>query len=144
MTQKITIDNLSCLCSSVINKDRIAYILYPLDIFADWIKSAAKIWCDHCGYNRNGLAERVQSVAGTRCAKRRSLFQGSKYVMRTSTNTFIASDTSVCIDYLNVTMTQKIDFPENLFGTCRNAFPASDTFVWIDGNKWRCHTLLQL
>lgn len=42
MTQKITIDNLNCLCSSVINKDRIAYILYPLDILADWIKSAAK------------------------------------------------------------------------------------------------------
>ena len=42
MTQKIKIGNLDCLCSSVINKKRIAYILYPLDILSEWIEPAAE------------------------------------------------------------------------------------------------------
>lgn len=42
MTQKIKIGNLDCLCSSVINKERIAYILYPLDILSEWIEPAAE------------------------------------------------------------------------------------------------------
>ena len=42
MTQKIKIGNLNCLCSSVINKERIAYILYPLDILSEWIEPAAE------------------------------------------------------------------------------------------------------
>lgn len=42
MTQKIKIGNLSCLCSSVINKEKIAYILYPLDILGNWIEPAAE------------------------------------------------------------------------------------------------------
>ena len=42
MTQKIKIGNLNCLCSSVINKERIAYILYPLDILSEWIETAAE------------------------------------------------------------------------------------------------------
>ena len=62
--------------------------------------------------------------------------------METCADTFIAPDTGVCIDYLDVTVAKKIDFPENLFGTRRDTFPACDTIVWIDGNKWRCHTLL--
>ena len=41
MTQKIKIGNLNTLCSSVINKNRIAYILYPLDTLSDWIEPAA-------------------------------------------------------------------------------------------------------
>lgn len=42
MTQKINIDSLSCLCSSRIRTDRIAYILYPLDILSDWLEPAAE------------------------------------------------------------------------------------------------------
>ncbi|MBD5414696.1 MAG: hypothetical protein HDR46_00260 [Bacteroides sp.] len=42
MTQKIKIGNLNCLCSSIINKERIAYILYPLDILSEWIEPAAE------------------------------------------------------------------------------------------------------
>lgn len=42
MTQKIKIGNLSCLCSSTVRKDKIAYILYPMDILADWIGPAAE------------------------------------------------------------------------------------------------------
>ncbi|MDE5555478.1 MAG: hypothetical protein K2J10_09890 [Muribaculaceae bacterium] len=42
MTQKFNIENLSCLCSSTVNKDKIAYILYPMDILAGWIEPAAK------------------------------------------------------------------------------------------------------
>ena len=42
MTQKITIDNLSCLCSSIVSKNKIAYILYPLDKLCDWIEQAAE------------------------------------------------------------------------------------------------------
>ena len=42
MKQKINIDNLDCLCSTVVNKNKIAYILYPMDMLANWIEPAAK------------------------------------------------------------------------------------------------------
>ena len=42
MTQKIEIGNLSCLCSTPVRKDKIAYILYPTDILGDWIEPAAE------------------------------------------------------------------------------------------------------
>lgn len=42
MTQKIKTGNLDSLCSSVINKERIAYILYPMDILSEWIEPAAE------------------------------------------------------------------------------------------------------
>ena len=42
MEKRIEIENLSCLCSSVVSKDKIAYILYPMDMLADWIESAAR------------------------------------------------------------------------------------------------------
>ncbi len=40
--QKINIDNLSCRCSSIVRKDKIAYILYPMDMLSDWIEPAAE------------------------------------------------------------------------------------------------------
>lgn len=40
MTQKN--GNLNILCSKVINKNKIAYVLYPMDILADWIEPAAE------------------------------------------------------------------------------------------------------
>ena len=42
MAQTIKIDNLDCLCSSSGSKDRIAYVLYPMDMLGNWIESAAK------------------------------------------------------------------------------------------------------
>ncbi|MDE5594534.1 MAG: hypothetical protein K2I89_03045 [Muribaculaceae bacterium] len=42
MAQTIKIDNLDCLCSSSGSKDKIAYILYPMDMLADWIEPAAQ------------------------------------------------------------------------------------------------------
>ena len=72
------------------------------------------------------------------------LFQGSKHSVGTCTDTFIASYASVRIDYPDMTVAQKIYLPEHRFGACRNTFPAGYTIMWIDGNKWRCHTLLQL
>ena len=39
MTQSIKIGNLSCLCCAG-SEDRIAYILYPTDMLADWIEPA--------------------------------------------------------------------------------------------------------
>lgn len=42
MIQRIEIGNLSCLCSSVVNKQRIVYILYPMDILSNWIEPAAE------------------------------------------------------------------------------------------------------
>ena len=42
MKKIIEIGNLSCLCSSTVSKDKIAYILYPMDMLADWIESAAR------------------------------------------------------------------------------------------------------
>ena len=42
MAQTIKIDNLDCLCSSSGSKDKIAYILYPMDMLADWIERAAQ------------------------------------------------------------------------------------------------------
>lgn len=42
MIQKINIDELQCLCSSVDRKDKIAYILYPMDMLSNWIKTASK------------------------------------------------------------------------------------------------------
>ena len=71
------------------------------------------------------------------------LFQGSKHFVGTCANTFTTTNAGISIDYPDMTMTQKINLTENLFGTCRNAIPTSYTIVWIDGNKWRCHTLLQ-
>lgn len=41
MEKTIKIEGLSCLCSSQVSKERIAYILYPMDILGDWMESAA-------------------------------------------------------------------------------------------------------
>ena len=71
------------------------------------------------------------------------LFQGSKYSVGTCAGTFIASYASVGIDYTHVLVKRKRDFSENVFGAWGNTFPASDTIVWIDGNKWHCHMLIQ-
>lgn len=40
MTQKIKIDRLQCLCCSDSCKSKIAYILYPMDMLAEWIEPA--------------------------------------------------------------------------------------------------------
>lgn len=42
MNKIIEIEKLSCLCSSQVSKDRIAYILYPMDMLAGWIEPAAR------------------------------------------------------------------------------------------------------
>ena len=42
MMKRIIIENLSCLCSSTVSTDKIAYILYPMDILAGWIEPAAE------------------------------------------------------------------------------------------------------
>lgn len=42
MTQTIEISGLQCRCSSPVRRDRIAYILYPMDALAGWIESAAE------------------------------------------------------------------------------------------------------
>lgn len=43
MVRKIEIDNLHCLCTSKGGgKDKIAYILYPMDMLADWIEAASE------------------------------------------------------------------------------------------------------
>lgn len=42
MIQKFDINGLHCLCSSVCSKERVAYILYPIDMLADWIEAAAQ------------------------------------------------------------------------------------------------------
>ena len=42
MTQQIEIDGLNCLCHTDGSKDKIAYILYPMDMLADWIEPAAE------------------------------------------------------------------------------------------------------
>ncbi len=42
MIQKTEIAGLQCLCSTVGRKDRIAYILYPMDILSDWVKTASE------------------------------------------------------------------------------------------------------
>lgn len=42
MTQTIKIDNLKCLCAlSPEGTDKIAYVLYPMDMLSDWIEPAA-------------------------------------------------------------------------------------------------------
>lgn len=42
MITKINIGNIDCLCSTTVCKDRIAYILSPLDMLGDWIEPAAE------------------------------------------------------------------------------------------------------
>ncbi len=42
MAQNIEIDKLTCICSTSGRKDKIAYILYPTDMLADWIEQAAE------------------------------------------------------------------------------------------------------
>ncbi len=42
MTQKIEVENIQCLCSSVKNQRSIAYILYPMDMLGEWIEPAAE------------------------------------------------------------------------------------------------------
>lgn len=40
MVRKLEIDGLDCLCCPSDNKEKNAYILYPMDILADWIEPA--------------------------------------------------------------------------------------------------------
>ncbi len=42
MTEKYEIDGLQCLCSQVERKDRVAYVLYPMDMLTGWIEDASK------------------------------------------------------------------------------------------------------
>ena len=42
MTQTFNTENISCLCSTSFNKQKIAYILYPVDILSGWIEQAAE------------------------------------------------------------------------------------------------------
>ncbi len=41
MNKKIEIDGLQCQCVTVERKDRLAYILYPMDMLANWVEEAA-------------------------------------------------------------------------------------------------------
>ncbi len=41
MKKKIEIEGLQCLCCTTDRKDRIAYILYPMDMLSNWIVEAA-------------------------------------------------------------------------------------------------------
>ena len=42
MIQKFDIDRLHCLCSAGSCKGKIAYILYPMDMLADWVEPASQ------------------------------------------------------------------------------------------------------
>lgn len=42
MGKTIEIEYQNCLCSSQVSKDKIAYILYPMDMLADWIEPTAQ------------------------------------------------------------------------------------------------------
>ncbi|MDE6269592.1 MAG: hypothetical protein K2M12_01890 [Muribaculaceae bacterium] len=42
MIRTIEIENLHCRCSTAGEGDRIAYVLYPMDLLAGWIEQAAK------------------------------------------------------------------------------------------------------
>ncbi len=42
MNKKNYIEGLQCECSQEVIKDRIAYILYPMDLLSDWIESASE------------------------------------------------------------------------------------------------------
>lgn len=42
MIRKFDIEGLQCLCSTGCRKGEIAYILYPMDMLADWIEPAAQ------------------------------------------------------------------------------------------------------
>ncbi len=42
MIEKFEIEGLKCLCNTIDRKDRIAYILYPMEILSEWIESAVK------------------------------------------------------------------------------------------------------
>lgn len=45
MVQTIEIDGLKCLCSPSVSKDKVAYILYPMDMLGDWVAEAAAKYC---------------------------------------------------------------------------------------------------
>lgn len=40
--QKIEIAGLQCTCSTTVSKDKIAYILYPMDMLGEWLEPAAR------------------------------------------------------------------------------------------------------
>lgn len=42
MIQKFEIDGLQCICNTIDDKKRIAYILYPMDNLSDWIAAASE------------------------------------------------------------------------------------------------------
>ncbi len=42
MVQRIKVGALDCLCSMGVRKDKIAYILYPMDMLADWVEPASE------------------------------------------------------------------------------------------------------
>lgn len=44
MVTKIDIGNLHCLCADTGRKDKIAYVLYPVDILYDWIEPASQTY----------------------------------------------------------------------------------------------------
>lgn len=44
MTETIETGNLKCLCCTASRKDRIAYILYPMDILDEWIENAVETY----------------------------------------------------------------------------------------------------
>ncbi len=42
MIQKFEIEGLQCLCSTIEDKKKIAYILYPMDMLSGWVASASE------------------------------------------------------------------------------------------------------
>lgn len=42
MMRKIKIAGLQCICSTTVSKDKIAYILYPMDMLGEWLEPAAR------------------------------------------------------------------------------------------------------
>ncbi len=42
MIQTVKVGNLTCRCSAAVSSTKIVYILYPMDMLADWIEPAAR------------------------------------------------------------------------------------------------------
>ena len=72
------------------------------------------------------------------------LFQRCKHPFGADADTLIASYAGIRIDYLHMSMPQEINLTKNILRTSLNTLPASNAIARIDGNKRRCHTLLQL
>lgn len=63
-----------------------------------------------------------------------------EHTMRTSLNTLVAADTSICIFENHMLVPQETDFPDNMFRTLLHTLPTSHASTWIHDYILSCYS----